>query len=78
MESNGASEASEIATENNIVSGLIGTDDAGLPCGGGDSANVLSAEEGLNLWESEGEAPEAAAPSDMLSMQVTTHLSAMC
>lgn len=70
VESNGASETSENATENSIVSGLLGMGDGALPSSGGDSANVPSTEEGLNLWESETEMPEASAPGDMLSMQV--------
>ncbi|CAM9591597.1 unnamed protein product, partial [Scytosiphon promiscuus] len=69
VESNDASEASEKATENSIVSALIGMDETALPSGGGDSASVPSTEEGLNLWESEEDMPGAAAPSDMSSMQ---------
>lgn len=66
-----SSETSQIATENSIVSGLVGTDDTEPPRGSGEAASVPSAEEGLNLWESEGEISEAAAPTDTSTTQVT-------
>lgn len=67
VESNVANGATKMATENSIVSGLIGTDDAGPARNSGEAASVPSAEEGLNLWESEGNVREA---TDMISMQV--------
>lgn len=66
-ESNGAS---QIATENSIVSGLVGTDDTEPARGSGEPASVPSAEEGLNLWESEGKIREATAPTDISTTQV--------
>lgn len=67
VESNVANGATKVTTENSIVSGLIGTDDAGPARNSGEAASVPSAEEGLNLWESEGNVREA---TDMISMQV--------
>lgn len=71
VDGTGVNEASE-AAEDSIVSSLIGMgiDDVGLARGSGEGASVPSAEEGLNLWESEGELREATAPADMLSLQV--------
>lgn len=68
-ESNETSQISQIATENSIVSGLVGTDDTEPARGGGEAASVPSAEEGLNLWESEGKTREAA-PTDISTTQV--------
>lgn len=67
---NGTNGASDTTTEDNIVSGLIGVDESGPPRGGGEAASVPSADEGLNLWESEGGVQEATTPCDMISMQV--------
>ena len=67
-----SSEMSQIATENSIVSGLVGTDDAEPPRVSGEAASVPSAEEGLNLWESDGTIGEAATPTDVSTTQVMT------
>lgn len=67
----GDSEASGVAADDAIVGSLIGADDTEPPRGGGEAARVPSPEEGLNLWEPEGEGREATAPRDMASMQVT-------
>ncbi len=73
VDGTGVSETSE-ATEDCIVSSLIGMgiDDTGpsRSSHGGEGASVPSAEEGLNLWESEGKLREATAPADMLPLQV--------
>lgn len=75
VDGTGVSETSE-ATEDSIVSSLIGMgiDDTGHSTSrsthGGEGASVPSAEEGLNLWESEGKLREATAPADTLSLQV--------
>lgn len=61
----------EIATENSIVSGLVGTDDTEPPRGSGEAASVPLAEEGLNLWESEWKIREATASIDISTTQVT-------
>ncbi|CAN0008104.1 unnamed protein product, partial [Ectocarpus sp. 8 AP-2014] len=68
---NGTNGASDTTTEDNIVSGLIGADESGPPRGGGEAASVPSADEGLNLWESEGGVQEATTPCDIISMQCT-------
>lgn len=61
-----ANGASARATEDSIVSGLIGTDET-RPARNNGEASVPSAEEGLNLWESAGNVREA---TDTISMQV--------
>lgn len=65
-----SSGASQIAAEDSIVSGLVGTDDTELARGSGEAASVPSAEEGLNLWEPEGKVREATAPTDVSTTQV--------
>ncbi|CAM9107710.1 unnamed protein product, partial [Ectocarpus fasciculatus] len=66
---NGTNGTSDTTTEDSIVSGLIGADESGPPRGGGEAASVPSADEGLNLWESEGGVQESTTPCDMISMQ---------
>lgn len=63
-------DTSQIATENSIVSGLVGTDDVEPARVSGEGASVPSAEEGLNLWESEGKVREATTPTDISTTQV--------
>eukprot|EP00903_Cladosiphon_okamuranus_P019656 g18070.t4 len=61
--------SSQVATENSIVCGLVGMDDTEPPRGSGEAASVPSAEEGLNLWESEGKIGEATTSADISTTQ---------
>lgn len=74
---NAGDEASGVATDDAVVVSLIGAGDAEPAGASGEGTSVPSAEEGLNLWEGEGEGGEAIAQRDTASMQVTTDNRAM-